>query len=157
VMSARMAPPVSDPDTARLDDRSHSARATGASTSPTTNAVAAERGSHGLSRGTKRGALGKRAPLFPRGVACYFSGMSADGRGRGAPTGRKIVSVASFASWWNFRAAPISRCVAVMAITSLRCKMACVPGHASWIARRGEAAMLLLWRLDGNPAITTRW
>ena len=94
---------------------------------------------------------GRGRPCSLRGVACYLPGMSAWGRGRGAPTGRKIVSDASFASWWNFRAAPISRRVAVMAITSSWYEMACVPGHASWIARRGEAAMCLLWRLDGNP------
>jgi hypothetical protein len=71
-----------------------------------------------MARTRERGAIFPSAPLFLRGVACYLPRVPAGGRGRGAPTGRKIVSDASFASWWNLRAAPMSHRVALMAITS---------------------------------------
>ena len=106
-----------------------------------------------------RGAPSGRGRLSSlRGVACYLPGMSAWGRGRGAPTGRKIVSDASFASWWNFRAAPMSRRVAVMAITSSWYEMACVPGHASWIAAAVKPQCGCCGgSMETQAAITTCW
>ena len=98
----------------------------------------------------------------PAGAA----GTYARGRGRGAPTGRKIASEARRFSSWRWWRTPIDRRravsahpgragtgprSAVIAITSLR-YAAWLSGLASWVGRPCAAAMSRRWRTGGYLA-----